>query len=128
MDSSVFQIIHNFPDPIPAENDHYKIFSDIYGQTTTEEHCPSIKKRSSKEKSLPFHGKLQHVKNANLMLECEECGMWQLIYAKTKLTKTQSANLQAALKGTSFSCEAPLQELELPANLIDTVFVRSINN
>ena len=46
---------------------------------------------------LPFHGKLQHVQNANLMLECEECGMWRLIYAKTKLTKAQSDNLQAAL-------------------------------
>ena len=52
---------------------------------------------------LPFHGKLHYIKNANLMLECEECGMWQLIYAKTKLTNAQSANLQAALEAMSFS-------------------------
>ncbi|XP_065883057.1 uncharacterized protein [Dysidea avara] len=125
--SSVFQNIHHFPDPVPADNDHYKSFSDIYGHNTTEEHRPSLKKRSSKEKTLPFHGKLQHVKNANLMLECEECGMWRLIYAKTKLTKAQSDNLQAALEGMSFSCGAPLQELELPSDLIDTVFVRNLN-
>ena len=58
------------------------------------------------------------------MLECEECGMWRLIY---ELTKAQSDNLQAALEGMSFSCGAPLQELELPSDLIDTVFVRSLN-
>jgi len=104
LELSVFQTIHNFPGPTQAENDHYKSFSDIYGQTTTEEHHPSLKKRLSKKKTLPFYGKLRHVKNANLMLECEECGMWQLIYTKTKLTKAQSANLQAALEGMSFSC------------------------
>ena len=41
------------------------------------------------------------------MLECEECGMWRLIYAKTKLTKVQRNILQTALDGMSFSCGAP---------------------
>jgi len=58
-----------------------------------------------------------------LILECEECGIWHLIYAKTKLTKARTNNLQAALEGISFSCGAPLQELDLPSDLIDTVFV-----
>ena len=65
----------------------YISFDTIYGKDTLEEHRPSLKKISSKEKTLPFHGKLQHVHNANLMLECEECGMWRLIYAKQSLLK-----------------------------------------
>jgi len=48
--------------------------------------------------------------------------MWHLIYAKTKLTKAQTNNLQTDLEGMSFSCGAPLQELDLPSDLIDTVF------
>ena len=46
LDSSIFQKIHQFPDPVPGENDHYKSFDDIYGQNATEEHRPSMKKRS----------------------------------------------------------------------------------
>ena len=127
LDSDVFQKIKHFPDPVPADNDHYLSFDTIYGKDTLEEHCPSLKKKSSKEKTLPFHGKLQHVRNANLMLECEECGMWRLIYAKTKLTKAQRKILQTTLDGMSFSCGAPLQELDLPSDLINNVFVRNMN-
>ena len=35
--------------------------------------------------------------------------------------------LQAALEGMSFSCGAPLQNLELPSDLINTMYVRSLN-
>ena len=94
-----------------------KFFCDIYGQTTTEERRPSIKKRYIKREDSTISWKLQHVKNANLILECEECGIWRLIYAKTKLTKARSANLQAALEGMSFSCGAPLQELRVTSSI-----------
>jgi len=58
------------------------------------------------------------------MFECEECGVWKLIYPKTKLTKVQSDYL---LEGMSFSCGAPIQELDLPSDLTDTVFVHDLN-
>lgn len=68
LNPEVFQEIKNFPDPMPAEdNNDYLSFGDVYGKNTTEKHCPSLKKRSSKQKTLPFHAKLQHVCNANLM-------------------------------------------------------------
>jgi hypothetical protein len=76
---------------------------------------------------LPFHGKLQHVRNADLMLECEECGMWRLIYAKHKLSSNQRKALQDLLEGMSFSCGSPLQDLDLPSDLVDEVFIRDLN-
>ena len=46
---------------------------------------------SSREKRLPFFPSVQHVNNCNMMLMCDECGMWRLVYAKSKL-KTQEHN------------------------------------
>ena len=74
-----------------------------------------------------IHGKLQHVKNANITVECEECGMWRLVYATKKLTKAQQKTLMSALDGMSFSCGSSLQDLEMDHELKDTVFVRNMN-
>ena len=55
--------------------------------------------------------------------------MWYVAanLCQDQLTKGQSDNLQAALEEMLFSCEAPLQELELPSDLIDTVCVQNQN-
>ena len=47
LDSDVFLKIKHFPDPVPADNDHYLSFDTIYGKDTLEEHRPSLKKKSS---------------------------------------------------------------------------------
>ena len=60
------------------------------------------------------------------MLECEECGMWQLIYAKHKLSNQRKA-IQDMLEGMSFSCGSSLQDLDLPSDLVDEVFTRDFN-
>ena len=119
------EVFKPFPDPTPGSDGHFLPFDTVYGSDTTEEHQPSAKKRSSKQQTLPFHGKLQHVKNAGLMIECDECGMWQLVYSTHKLIATQRKSLEKALDGLSFSCGAPLQELELSAEL-KMVFVRDL--
>ena len=106
------------------EEGHYLPFKDVYGSQTSEEHRPSLKKRSSKQQTLPFHGKLQHVKNADITVECEECGMWRLVYATKKLTKQQQRTLMSALDGMSFSCGSPLQDLEVDDELKDTVLLK----
>lgn len=91
LSKEVFEQIKPFPDPVPGEEDHYVPFNEVYGSQTSEEHRPSMKKRSQKQHTLPFHGKLQHVKNADIVVECEECGMWRLVYAKQNLTKGQQS-------------------------------------
>ncbi len=122
----IFDSLKPFPDPMPGSDGHFMAFEEVYGTETTEKHRPSSVKKSSKHCSLPFHGKLQHVKNANLMIECEEYGMWRLVYALRKLNSTQRSSFQNSLSGISFSCGAPLQELDIAPELCDLVFVRTL--
>lgn len=123
----VFDKLKPFPDPMPSDDEHYMSFEEVYGSDTSEKHRPSAHKKSTKQRSLPFHGKLQHVKNANFMIECDECGMWRLVYSLRKLNSSQRSSLEKSLSGMSFSCGAPLQELDLTPELCDLVFVRTLN-
>ena len=67
-----------------------------------------------------------------MMLCCDECGMWRLIYASRKLKAQEKQLLEHALGGLCFSCRSLLynvyiQDAELPEGLQDVVFVRSMN-
>ena len=84
LSEAVFQQIKPFPDPETGEDNHYKPFDHIYGSEASKKFQPSLSKKSKKQRTLPFHGKLQHVLNADLMLECEECGMWRLVLCPTQ--------------------------------------------
>ena len=81
-----FEIVNVLPDPVPGEDEHYLPFEKVYGTNTTEVHRPSSSKRSKKQKTLPFVASIQHVKNVNLMVQCEECGLWRIVYSKKKLS------------------------------------------
>ena len=74
----VFRQLKPFPDPEPGVDQHYKVFNDIYGTKKSEKYRQTLSKRSKTQQTLLFHGKAQHVCNADLMLECEECGMWRM--------------------------------------------------
>ena len=62
---------------------------------------------------------LQHVKNSGLMLMCEECGMWRLLYATRMLSAKEKRVVEASLDGLSFSCGSQLNEVDfdLPEDL-----------
>ena len=60
-----------------------------------------------------------------MMLLCEECEMWRLLYSKKKL-KAEDRCLSTKLDDPTFSCGASIQDLHLPPPL-DEVFVRSVN-
>ena len=89
-----------------------------------EAHRPSLQKEF-KAKTLPFASSLYHVKNINMMLQCEHCGRWRLLYSQYKLSKKERADLQAALEDLLFTCGSPLQELDLPGRL-SSVYVQDI--
>ena len=97
---------------MPGEDGHYKKFSEVFRTATVENHRPSL--QNITKKRLPFYPSVQHVKNRNMMLLCDECGMWRLIYATKKLTSTEKIVLNKVLDGMSFSCGADLQEADLP--------------
>lgn len=118
----LFTTMHFLPDPVPGNDEHYLPFSDIFGKSTTDEHRPSLKKQKS---SIPFTPTAQHARNANTMLQCDECSKWRLVYAKHKLKKEQYEKLQDELEDASFSCGSQLSELlgekhaELPVYVKD---------
>lgn len=51
--------------------------------------------------------------------------MWRLLYSRYKLTRQEKAQLQFAIEDLSFTCGAPLQDLNLPGRLND-VYTRQL--
>ena len=41
---------------------------------------------------MPFSSSVQYVRNADIMVQCEECEKWRLAYSKYKLTAVERAN------------------------------------
>ena len=124
MPSEEFSKIKRFPDSVMnTDTGHYKTFGEVYGTVTTEDHRPS---KNEKRKRAPMQVSIRNVKNSGLMLLCEECGMWRLVYAKRKLTKAEASKLNAALDGLSFSCESPLQDLDLEDCIQSEVYVQDL--
>ena len=60
------------------------------------------------------------------MLMCDECGMWQLVYATRKLKALEIRKLRQTLEDLSFSCGAELQDIGLPAELEGVVYVKRV--
>ena len=104
MPKEEFEKIKPFPDPMMKDDGHYKGFTEVYGTETSETCRPS---KQAKAKKLPFYANVQHVKNSSLMLKCEECGMWRVIYATRKLSAQEKRVVEASLDGLSFSPVAP---------------------
>ena len=58
---------------------------------------------------------IQHAKNTNLMVQCEECSKWRLIFAKKKLTIKQLTPLQDnVLSEISSTCGFLFDDIQLP--------------
>ena len=109
---------------MPGQDGHYKRFEEVFGMSTVEEHRPSLQKITKKR--LPFYPSVQHVRNCNTMLMCDECGMWRLVYSTRKLKAVEIRKLNATLDGLSFSCGADLQEAGLPPELDGVVYVKKM--
>lgn len=58
--SDVFLKLNHFPDPMPADDGHYKRFEDVFGSVTVENHRPSL--QTITKKRPPFSPSIQHVK------------------------------------------------------------------
>lgn len=74
-------------------------------------------KRRKGKASLGFNGTQQDVRNVDLVLQCEECGMWRLLFSKKKLDPKSRTGLIQVIEDISYSCGATLNELNLPDNL-----------
>ena len=124
MDANVFSKVRHLPDPMisPSEPDHYLPFDEAMLKVTTEQDCPSLRS-SKKKKVLSYSPSVQHVKNTNVMVQCEECSMWRLLFSKRKLTLPQQKALETVMADISYSCGALFDDLDFPAGL-ESVCVR----
>ena len=111
--ADVFRKLNHLPHPTPGEDNHYAPFSDVFGTNTSEEHRPSYSVKQSKKNTLPFYASVQHVKNIEMMVECEECGLWRLLYSKRKVKKEARLRLQRIIEDHTYTCGAKLSNLDL---------------
>ena len=85
------------PNAVPGVDGHYKPFSDVYGlEEPAEKHRPSLQLR--KKKASSFSPSQQHVKNVNVLVQCEECDKWRLLFCKHKLSPQEVTDLQVILE------------------------------
>ena len=124
MDTELFASLNFLPDPIPGEDDHYKTFKEVYGISTSEKHRPSLLiGRKTAIQSLGYAPSQQHARNVGVLVQCDDCAKWRLLYSKTKLNYSEISELQGLLDDISYSCGASLSELEL-SNRMKKVAVR----
>jgi len=118
----LFLTLNHLPDPMPGTEEYFKVFPCVWNlraQTFKQT-------RLSKDKSLPLSASIQHVKNIDMMIMCDECEMWHLLYAKRKLKKHERKEVEKGLNGLSFSYGAQLQDTDLPDYLKEVVFTRKL--
>ena len=120
-----FDKLSHIPDPVPGIDGHYLSFTEIFGKSTDEKHRPSLQK-STRRKSLPFIASVQHANNTGLLVQCEECEMWRLVYAPRKLSSADKCKLSECLQEHTFTCGANLSDMNLTENLCD-VCVRDLS-
>jgi len=66
---------------------------------------PSLKSRpSNKRKKIGFSPSQQHAKNTDIMLQCDDCEKWQLVFSKKKLTNKMKETLNEFLADVSYTC------------------------
>jgi len=118
MDQETFSTLRHLPDPIPGDEGHYKAFSEIYGECTTEEHRPSLlTAQRAPRKSIGFSPSQQHINNVGLLVQCEECDKWRLLFCKHKLNYQEVTELGKCLDDLSYTCGVMFSELDLPGRL-----------
>ena len=118
MDAEEFSTLHFLPDPIPGDDGHYKSFADVYGQCTSEQHRPSLQiSRTSAKRSISFTPSQQHVRNVGLLVQCEECDMWRLLFCKHKLNYQEVMELTQCLDDISYTCGVAFSDLDFPGRL-----------
>ena len=126
MQLDVFSQLRFLPDPMinPSNPEHYLSFDAAMQKKTSEKDCPSLQRQ--KKKTISYSPSVQHVKNVNVMVQCEDCLSWRLLFSKRKLTNMQRKTLEAILDDVSYSCGASFEDIEFLDGL-ESVCIRDHN-
>ena len=123
MENETFEKLRFLPDPLIQDDGHYMPFAKAFTLNTTEQDRPSLKGKKA-AKPLSFSPSVQHARNTDTMVQCDECCMWRLVFSKRKLSVSARNTLQTILEDVSYTCGASLDDLDLPDSL-SSVVVRS---
>ena len=130
-----FRRLNHLPDPIPGTDDHYKEFSEAFGNETTEEAMSSLKTSKDRRHKIPFNPVKQHASNTGLIIECNECSKPRLVYIAKRLTEPEKKLFNRIMNDMMYTCEATLVEFKDPSNpsnrwydILDKCFVRANKN
>lgn len=117
------------PEPVLGEDGHYLHFNDVYGTQEALEIAVTQETTSKKRKTaLPFNVTQQHVKNVNLVIQCEECQLWRLLFSKKKLNSQNIAELEKVIEDISYTCGASFEDIQLPDDIEVFVKIHSCND
>ena len=68
-------------------------------------------------KTLMYSPSEQHARNAGVLVQCDECDKWRLLFSKRKLSARERTQLQGIIEDVSYSCGATIDDLILPDTL-----------
>ena len=108
----VFSSLSHLLDPIP-NGEHYNDFDTSYSTVKTEEHLPSLNEKMKIGHAMPYSPTAQTAKNANLVIQCNSCSKWQVLYANKKLKTVVRDRVASELGNLSHSCGSLLADINI---------------
>ena len=138
-DPENFKELRGLPDPIPGPDNHYKPFLEVYGTDTTEEYCPSLQNRKSRNipkkaekksgNGMDFSPTAQYAKNVRTVIKCTECNKSRVLYARRKISDEQYQLLQIFIDSIEYSCGVTFRNISDLSFLPETAVKQSkLNN
>ena len=131
----VFSTLAFLPDPVPADDQHYKKFDDIYGTLTSEKHRPSLKDEGCKQShDMPLSPSAQTAANVGELILCSECLRPRVMYSQRKLGHHDIDVLIRSIEDTLYVCGSRISDIEVilipsdppsTADVMKRVFVRA---
>ena len=116
MDTELFKTLQYLPDPMLASDGHYLPFDDAFKSQTSEKDRPSL--QTQKHKKLLYYTPVkQHATNVGVLIQCDECNKWRLLFSKQKLAIQERIELEQLLTDISYTCGAKMEDIQLPLGL-----------
>ena len=116
MNTELFKTLRYLPDPMLASDGHYLPFDDAFKSQTSEKDRPSLQTQKHK-KSLSYTPVKQHATNVGVVIQCDECNKWRLLFSKRKLAIQECIQLEQLLTDISCTCGARMKDIQLPLGL-----------
>ena len=121
----VFSGLYLLPDLTPKWG-KYEEFHTLYGSQTNESYRPWLAEAECKSDGVPCPPSAQHARSTGLVIQCDKCRKWWLLYSRKKIVKAQRDELQEIVEMLSYSCGCRLQDIQDTSTEVNQeVFVKA---